>query len=164
MNRTLLRAPTAALLAMCLSACLTLQEDSDTELYLVLFWEDISDGSQLEDETCESAGVDRVVWTLIREDSRGRSETVAESEADELCSNELVFTDVPPGEYTLEIRGDDERGNLEWAGTCAGLYVDRFSEEFPCEVFLVDETSGARDPDDDPSPDAGMPDDDADAG
>lgn len=141
-----------------LLGCLTLQEDSPTELYIVLFWEDGSDGNRIEDETCETAGVDRVTWTLIRTTRDGRSETKAESETDELCSNELPFAEVPPGEYTLEIRGDDGQGTMEWAGTCDGLYVDRFSEEYPCRVFLVDESDGPSNPDPSPRDDGGMPD------
>jgi len=123
--------------------CIVVEDDDPTQLTVVLFWEDGSDGVSPNDQTCFTAGVDWQSWGLRRIRADGKSELVDESKGAEPCQDFIEFGEVAAGEYRLEISGgrnerdgDEDDDALEWMGTRDNLFVDRFPEEYGCDVFL----------------------------
>ncbi|MDD9946907.1 MAG: hypothetical protein OXU20_38025 [Myxococcales bacterium] len=147
-----------------LGGCIVVEDDEPTRLTVVLFWEDGADELLPETQTCMTAGVSWFAWGLSRVNRDGKGKVFDDSDGHKPCLNYIEFGEVPAGEYRLEISGGrnphngdgDNDDELEWMANCDDLFVDRFSEEYPCEVFLSEGTfrpPPSRDRESDRSPD-----------
>lgn len=136
-----------ALPCLCLApaaGCIVVEDDRPLVLTISVFWEDGSDGSSIEDETCESGGVDWMDWSLFRTEdfeSGDTSDPIRISDAQQNCDNFIPLEGIEPGSYVLLISGENKDGTLEWEGVCPDLVIDRFDWIAPCKVFLGDTPS-----------------------
>jgi hypothetical protein len=98
-------------------------------LSIDLFWDTQPDSEAFDGGSCAQAGVDTMQWQLIDSDS---GDVVAEDT--EPCANGIDVRDPAPGEYELEISGQDEAEQVRWGATCAGLSVARPDESYRCQI------------------------------
>lgn len=115
------------------SSCLTVADDEAPILSVELYWDE-KPGSGFVGGTCETAGVDRMEWTLLDADDRKVDSNVGRRGASDLCYNAIDFLDLEAGTYRLEIVGYDEDDEQRWMETSGELKVLRFDVSYRFDI------------------------------
>jgi hypothetical protein len=115
-----------------LTGCVFGEESDPPVLTVELYWQ--YDERTRHNYSCQTVPVAATEWRML--DSDG--DELASLSKDEMeCDNTLVFPDLDPGEYELEVGGYNEAGDKAWEATCP-VELDRFDRVWECTVNQID--------------------------
>jgi hypothetical protein len=105
--------------------------DQGPVMSLELYWDEEPDGSKFIGGDCEGAGVDTMDWTLFSIDGKRKTKATSRREP---CADGIDIIDPKPGQYRLEIVGEDAKGKSLWKDSCDVLWVTRFDVSYDCDI------------------------------